>query len=74
MYIYIFLKALSGVRDKVRPYMLNTRNEDTNTAFYSELACFVNRFPLNMRVSMSGTLLPRRNTLFVFLWLRHRNA
>ena len=55
-------------------YMLNTRNEENNTVFYSYLACFVNTFTLNMYVSMSCTGLTRRNTLFVFLWLRHRNT
>ena len=54
--------------------MLNTRNEVKNTMFYSYLACFVNTFSLNMCVSMSYTELTRRNTLFVFVWLRHRNT
>ena len=30
-----------------RSYMLNTRNEETNTVFYSYLACFVNTLTLN---------------------------
>ena len=58
------------------PYMLmlHTRNEEDNTVFYSDLACFVYTFTLNMYVSMSYTGLHRRNTLFVFVWLRHRNT
>jgi len=55
-------------------YMLNTRNEENNTVFYSYLACFVNTFTLNMYVYMSYTGLTRRNTVFIFLWLRHRNT
>jgi len=56
-----------------QPYTLNTRNKKNNTGFYSYLACFVKTFTLNMYVSMSCTGLIRRNTLFVFLWSRHRN-
>jgi len=56
------------------PYMLNTRNEETNTVFDSDLACFVNTFALNMHVSMSYTGSTRRNTVFIFLWLRYRNT
>ena len=51
-----------------------TRNEEHNTVFYSCLSCFVNTITLNMYVSMSYTGLTRRNTLFIFLWLRHRNT
>ena len=40
---YLFIDAHGS-----RPYMLNTRNEETNTAFYSYLACFVNILALNM--------------------------
>jgi len=54
--------------------MLNTRNEEKNTVFYSYSACFVNIGTLNMYVSMSYTGLTRRNTVFRFLWLRHRNT
>jgi len=43
-------------------YMLNKRNEETNTVFFSYLACFVNTFTLNTDVSMSYTGLTRRNT------------
>jgi len=53
--------------------MLNTRNEEKNTVLYLYLACFVNTLTLNMYVSMSYTRLSRWNTLFVLLWLRHRN-
>jgi len=42
-------------------YMLNTRNEEKNTVFYSYLACFVNTFSWNMYVSMSYTGFTRRN-------------
>ena len=55
-------------------YMLNTRNEDTSTVFYSYLAGFVNKFTLNMYVSVSYKGFTRRNTLFTFLWLRHTNT
>jgi len=60
--------------------MLNTRNEakNTNTVFYSYLACFVNTctLNLNMHVSMSYSGLTRRKTrntlfIFIFVWLRH---
>jgi len=37
------------------PYMLNTRNEEKNTVFYSYVACFVNTFTLTMNVSVSYT-------------------
>jgi len=54
--------------------MLNTRSEKQNTVFYSYLACFVKIFTFNMYVSMSYTGLIRRNTVFIFLWWRHRNT
>jgi len=54
--------------------MLNTRNEDKKTIFYSCLACFVNTFTLNVYMSMSYTGWTRRNTWFIFLWLRHMNT
>jgi len=78
--------------------MLNTRNEEKNTLFYSYLACFVNKatfgsvpcacvlvsplyyklsvntFSLNMYLSMSYTGLTRRNTVFMFFCLRHRDT
>ena len=57
-----------------KPYMLNTRKEEKNTVCYSCLACFVNTATLNMPISMSDTGSIRRNTLFVFLWLRHSNT
>ena len=41
-------------RDRARgAYMLNTRNEENLTVFYSYVACFVNTFTLNMYVFMS---------------------
>jgi len=55
-------------------YMLNTQNEEKNTVFRLYLACFVNTFSLNIYVSMSYTGLTRRDTVFIFLWLRHRNT
>jgi len=58
-----------------RAYMLNTRGEEYNTAFYSYLACFIMKtVTLNMYISMSYTGLSRRNTVFVFLWLLPRNT
>jgi len=55
-------------------YMLNTRTEEKKTRLYSYIACFVNTFTLNRNISISYTGMTRRNTLFVFLWLRHRNT
>ena len=55
-------------------YVGNTRIAAYNTVFYSYLACFMNTFTLNMYVSMSHTGVTRRNTVFVFLWLRPRNT
>jgi len=49
--------------------MLNTRNKDKNTVFYSYLACGMDAFPSNMYESPSYTGFTRRNTLFIFVWL-----
>jgi len=54
--------------------MSNTRTEETNTVFYSDVAWFFNTFSLNMYVSMPYTGSARRNTVFIFLWLRHTNT
>jgi len=54
--------------------MLNTQNEEKNTVLYSHLACFVNTCTLHMYVSMAYTGVTRRNTVFIFVWLRHRNT
>ena len=54
--------------------MLNTRNEEYNAVFYSYLACVVNTSTLNIYVSMAYTGWTRWNTVFICLWLRHRNA
>jgi len=35
------------------PYVLHTQNEERNTNFYSQSACFVNTLTLNMYVCMS---------------------
>jgi len=56
-----------------RTYMLNTRNAK-KSVFYSCLACLINTITLHMYVSVSCTGLHRRNTTFVFAWLRHRNT
>jgi len=56
------------------PYMLNTRNVQKNTVSYSHLACFVNTLTLNMYGFLSYTGFTRRNTLFIFVWRRHRNT
>ena len=61
-------------RSDSSPYMLNTRNEETNTVFYSDLAGFVRALSLNMYVPMPYTGFTRRNMVFIFLWLRYRNA
>jgi len=55
-------------------HMLNTRNEKKNAVFYSYVACFVNTFTLNIYVSMTYAGLARRNTLFVFVELPHRDT
>jgi len=54
--------------------MLNTRNEDKNTVFYSYLDCFVKTKILNIYIYMSCTGFSRRHTVFIFLLLRHRNT
>jgi len=68
---YVFLRSGYSPRKvtrypsrsgKLSSYMLNTRNEEKNTVFYSYLACFVNPFTLNMYVSMPYAGLARRNT------------
>jgi len=41
---------------------------------YSDLACFVNTATLDMYVFMSYTGYIRRNTLFIFLRVRHRDT
>jgi len=55
-------------------YVLNTRSEEENTVFYSDLACFVNIFTSDMYGFLSYTGLTRRNTLFTCVWLCHRNT
>ena len=62
------MAQLSQVQTKKgsEPYMLNTRNEEKNTVFYSYSACFMNTFNLNMYVSMSYTGIIRRNMLFIW--------
>jgi len=57
-----------------RAYMLNKRNEENHTVFYACLACLVTTFTLNVYVSISYTGGDRQTTLFIFLWLRHRNT
>jgi len=54
--------------------MLNTRGGEYNTVFYSYLDCFMNTITLNMYISMACTGFTRRNTSFVFVWLRPRTA
>jgi len=56
------------------PYMSNTRSEEYNAVLYSYVACFMNTLTLNMYVFLSKTGLTRRNTLFIFVWLRPRNT
>jgi len=47
--------------------MLNTRNEENHTVFYSCAACFVNTFTWNMFVSMPYIGLTLRNTCIPIL-------
>ena len=62
------------MNERFEAYMLNTQNEEKNTVLYSHLACFVNTCTLHMYVSMAYTGVTRRNTVFIFVWLRHRNT
>jgi len=55
-------------------YMLNTQGGYSNTVFYSYLACFMNTVTLHVYISTWYIGFTRRNTVFVFLWLRHRNT
>jgi len=45
-----------------------------NTAIYSDLACFVNTLSFNMYGFLSYIMLTRRNTVFIFVSVRHRNV
>jgi len=54
--------------------MFNTRGEEHNPVFYSYLACFMITTTLDMYIFMSYAGLTRRNTLFVFVWLRYMNT
>ena len=64
-YIYITPPPLSISRafplpsppsaDASSPYMLNTQNEETNTVFFSYLACCMNTLPMNMYEFLSYT-------------------
>jgi len=60
-----------GATHRARPRspsrMLNTRTEESDTVFYSYLACCMNTSTLNMYITMSYTGLTRRNTVFVFV-------
>jgi len=61
IYIYIRINSLTEHTNKERDtpaipsYMLNIRSAETNTVFYSYVACFVNTAILNMEMSMSYT-------------------
>ena len=50
---------------RARAYMLDTRNEEKNTVFYSCLACFVNTVTLHIYVSISYTGLARGPDAYV---------
>jgi len=52
----------------MHPYVLNAYGI---LFMFSQFCEYTN---VNVYVSMSYTGLPRRNTVFVYLWLRHRNA
>jgi len=54
--------------------MLNMRSEEQNTVFCSYPARFMNTVTLNMNMFLPNTGFTRRNTLFIFLWLRPRNT
>jgi len=54
--------------------MLDMLSKEYNTAFYSYLARFMNTATLNMYMLLSNTWFTKRNTLFIFVWLRPRNT
>jgi len=57
-----------------RSNMLNIVERRINTGFYLCLARFMNTVTLNMNMFQSNTGFARRNTLFMFLWLRPRKT
>ena len=59
---------------ELRAYMLNTQSEEYKTIFYSYLARFMNIATLNMNLFLSNAGFSRRNTVFIFVWLRPRNT
>ena len=60
--------------DGFNPYMLNIQSKEKKTVFYSYFARFMNTVPLNMTMFLSATGFTRRNTFFIFVWLRPRNT
>ena len=54
--------------------MLNMRSAESNTVFYSKLASIMNTVTLNKYMVLPNTGFTRRNTLFIFVWLRPRNT
>ena len=56
------------------PYMLNMRGGGIHYGILFIFACFMNTVPLNVYIPMPYAGLTRRNTLFVFVWLRPKNT
>jgi len=57
--------------------MLNTRSENENSVFYSELACFVITLTLHfeyVRIHVIYRVNPVEYVFFKFVWLRHMNT
>jgi len=63
-----------GGRTGAQPRVKGLTRAEKKTKFYLYLACFVHIVTLNMYEFLSYTGLTRRNTLFIFVWLRHRNT
>jgi len=73
--VYVYVCVRPKYRHiTLQAYMLNTRTQEETTVFYSYLACSVNTLTLNKHEFLSYTGLTRRNMLFIFVWLRHRNT
>jgi len=72
--LLVFTAAKPAPSPAQPPYMLNTRSEEETTVFYSYLACLVKTSTLNVYGFLSYTGITRRNTLFILVWLCHRNT
>jgi len=83
IYIYMTRRRGGGGLGLVRVYLFAARDRRLGCGptcwigkeygIFLYLACFANTFPLNVYEFLSYPGLTRRNTLFIFVWLRHRN-